>query len=301
MAFKLYKGSTNITKVYKGSTNITKIYKGSSLIWNAEIFYIFTINPTPSNAKVIINGKVTNSATILEGTEVSYEVSLDGYITKSGTVVVNKNTTLNVVLEEDVKLLSCNQVYLKETYGYFTFKYLVDVTYYPSYSAGAQVFKVETPSNGQYTSGYVTGTESSDWGERVALSYFLLSAPQITYNNYDGGSIKCITTSEYDGSIGEIIYTKVSESDYITLGGVKFFKFTSSHDLYQILYLPENYVLNKSIILTPWTTIRSVISSTESNYECRYMSTNGGGETTRASTTTIQKSMNINVKTGESL
>lgn len=261
--------------------------------------YTLTINATPENATVMINGELTNSVTVLEGSEVSYEVSLDGYTTQSGTVVVNEDKVLDVVLEEDIKLLSCDQVYIRETYGLLTCKYLADVTYYPSYSAGAQVLRVETPSNGQYTSGYATGTESSDWGERAALSYFVLIAPRITYNNYDGDTIKCISTSDYDGSVAETIYTKVSESDYITLGGVKFFKFTSSHYIVPTLYLPENYVLNKSIILTPWTTIRSVISSTESNYECRYMSTNGGGESTDMSTTTIQKKMEVNIFTGE--
>lgn len=107
MANEFYNGSTKIKSIYKGSSKIQKIYNGSSLVWSAEIFYIFTINATPSNAKVTINGEVTNSATVLEGTEVSYEVSLDGYITQSGKVVVNENTTLNVVLKKKELLYAC--------------------------------------------------------------------------------------------------------------------------------------------------------------------------------------------------
>lgn len=61
--------------------------------------YTLTIVPTPSNAKVVMNGQETTSITVDEGTSVTYEVSLEGYETVTDTVVVNEPTEISVVLE----------------------------------------------------------------------------------------------------------------------------------------------------------------------------------------------------------
>ena len=61
-------------------------------------YYTFTINPTPSNAKVTINGVNTNSVSVLEGTEVSWSVSLGGYETQSRKEVVTQNITKDIKL-----------------------------------------------------------------------------------------------------------------------------------------------------------------------------------------------------------
>lgn len=80
-----------------------KLEEEKNIVYNTRIL---KINPTPSYATVTINGEVTNSVTVLEGSEVSYEVSLEGYVTQSGTVVVNEDTVLDVVLEEKPPELS---------------------------------------------------------------------------------------------------------------------------------------------------------------------------------------------------
>ena len=65
-------------------------------------FYTFAINPTPSNAKVIIDGVVTNSVESIDGRTLSWSVSAPRYLTKTGTYTVNgKSETIDVVLEED--------------------------------------------------------------------------------------------------------------------------------------------------------------------------------------------------------
>lgn len=61
--------------------------------------YTLTINPTPNNATVKINGVVMNSIEVTAGTNVSWEVSADGYVTKSGNHTVTKTETITISLE----------------------------------------------------------------------------------------------------------------------------------------------------------------------------------------------------------
>ena len=58
-----------------------------------------TINPTPADAVVTINGKAQKTITVDYGTEVSYSVAKTGYVSKSGTETVTATKTLTVVLE----------------------------------------------------------------------------------------------------------------------------------------------------------------------------------------------------------
>lgn len=60
--------------------------------------YTVTINPTPADATVTINGVVRTSITVSEGTEVSYSVAKTGYTTKTGSLVPAGNVTVPVSL-----------------------------------------------------------------------------------------------------------------------------------------------------------------------------------------------------------
>lgn len=60
-----------------------------------------TINPTPSDAAVKINGIARNNFTVDKGETVSYEVSRDGYVTKTGSIVATEDKTIDVVLVEE--------------------------------------------------------------------------------------------------------------------------------------------------------------------------------------------------------
>lgn len=64
-----------------------------------KIQVTITINPTPADATVMINGEQQNSITVDYGTEVSYEVSREGYISKSGSVTATSDQTVDVSLE----------------------------------------------------------------------------------------------------------------------------------------------------------------------------------------------------------
>jgi len=63
--------------------------------------YRVTINPSPSDATVKIDGVTISQVDVPEGTVVSYEVSKDGYVTKTGSVTVTKDETITVTLEEE--------------------------------------------------------------------------------------------------------------------------------------------------------------------------------------------------------
>lgn len=61
-----------------------------------------TINPTPAEAQVKLNGSVQKSIEVLKGSEVTYEVSADGYKTKTETIFADQTKTVDVVLEADL-------------------------------------------------------------------------------------------------------------------------------------------------------------------------------------------------------
>ena len=67
---------------------------------NVDTMYNFTINPTPSNATVTINGQNTNSLSIKEGTEVNYTVTLSGYESKTGTFTITEDTVMDITLKK---------------------------------------------------------------------------------------------------------------------------------------------------------------------------------------------------------
>lgn len=78
----------------------------------------FTIDPTPSDAIVNINGDYTNSVEIVVGSTVEWSVSKNGYRTQSGSMVVTQNhifdVILTVVVKKDVFLgnFVCPEIYL---------------------------------------------------------------------------------------------------------------------------------------------------------------------------------------------
>lgn len=62
--------------------------------------YAFTINAMPENAVITINNEETSTLKALQGSTINWSVSADGYKTKSGSLVLNEDTTLDIELEE---------------------------------------------------------------------------------------------------------------------------------------------------------------------------------------------------------
>ncbi|MBR5598533.1 MAG: hypothetical protein IKW39_00680 [Alphaproteobacteria bacterium] len=64
----------------------------------------FSINTTPLEAEVIINGIATKEIVVARGEWVSYEVKATGYVSKVGKVYVNENKNINVELVSTVEM-----------------------------------------------------------------------------------------------------------------------------------------------------------------------------------------------------
>ena len=61
-----------------------------------------TINPTPADAVVLINGEAQESVTVPYGDTVYYSVSAEGYLIQAGSVEVTEDKTIDVELVEEV-------------------------------------------------------------------------------------------------------------------------------------------------------------------------------------------------------
>lgn len=59
----------------------------------------FSVTTIPSDCIVRLNGVARNSITIIKGSSVNWEVSKSGYITKSGSIIVTENTSMQVSLD----------------------------------------------------------------------------------------------------------------------------------------------------------------------------------------------------------
>lgn len=58
-----------------------------------------TINATPSEAVVTINGEITNKITLPYNTEVEYMVSLDNYVTQKGKLNLTEDKVIEIELQ----------------------------------------------------------------------------------------------------------------------------------------------------------------------------------------------------------
>ncbi|MBQ9737931.1 MAG: hypothetical protein IJV75_00240 [Alphaproteobacteria bacterium] len=235
--------------------------------------YTFTINPTPSDATVTINGEVTNSVTVLEDSEVSYEVSLEGYVTQSGSVVVNEDTVLDVVLEEEL-LLECSEIS-----GYYS---LVDTELYkavfhPTYENNAIEYMLCFPNSDSY---YIASNERTSFeinsytDEVVSVVY---QKANINLNAYEEFVLSGITFKTFKGS-----------GSY-TSGNTKYL-------YYLELAFPSGFVLGKSAFLNKLHTTslddsKSVISSVSETTYAR-----GDGW---FSCTILRSGLKVNVLTGD--
>lgn len=62
--------------------------------------YYLTFNVNPTDAIVKVNGDVyTHTKNFTEGTNISYEVTADGYNSQSGSFILTENTTKNITLD----------------------------------------------------------------------------------------------------------------------------------------------------------------------------------------------------------
>lgn len=90
---------------YETKTGTDAIFENKTVPVTLEKAKVtFTVNAIPTNAVVKLNSEIQNSITVDYGSTVNYEVSLDGYVTQSGTTeALTKNTSINITLVEEPK------------------------------------------------------------------------------------------------------------------------------------------------------------------------------------------------------
>lgn len=86
----------NIFNVNKTQSISVPLSKQSSEVEDTAIFKIVT---RPSDAIVTINGVTTDSLVVDKGTEVTWSVEKEGYISQNGSETINEDTTKNINLE----------------------------------------------------------------------------------------------------------------------------------------------------------------------------------------------------------
>ena len=87
---------------YETITDTAVITSAETITETMVKLYTLTINPTPSDATVVLTAtgytQVGNSITVPDGTVVSYEVSKQDYQTESGSKTVTADETLEIEL-----------------------------------------------------------------------------------------------------------------------------------------------------------------------------------------------------------
>lgn len=79
--------------------------------------WVVTINPTPSDAVVKINGKTTKQLTVYDGDTISYSVEKTGYEPQSGTKTINETTTMSFTLKIYTYAVTINPTLNDKTNG----------------------------------------------------------------------------------------------------------------------------------------------------------------------------------------
>ena len=85
-------------KTKSGRVTLTDDLTMPVTLVSTEVFYTVTINPTPADAKVIINGVITKTFTKGRGSTIKWSVSKDGLVTQSGTFTLSEDVVINVEL-----------------------------------------------------------------------------------------------------------------------------------------------------------------------------------------------------------
>lgn len=84
---------------------------------------VFKISASPTGATVKINGVTTTSVEVEEGSTVTWEVSLSGYYTQTGTEVMgSSDVTKGVTLTNRTKTISVSSAVQNETYTNYGIK-----------------------------------------------------------------------------------------------------------------------------------------------------------------------------------
>lgn len=185
--------------------------------------YTLTINPTPSNATITLKRLDTNTTvsgktiTVPSGTSVQYTVSASGYTTKTATVVVNSNQTVNVTLEVPTPSVYCYKA--KWSTSDSEAKAMVDLCFSstsPTTSEGIVYLQKSTANRGanaRFASPW--GTASGNYVSNIA-GYNKLYGYSVTSMIGANGKLAYFAVAFYGSSLSNGVYTKL---DVLMVGG----------------------------------------------------------------------------------
>lgn len=95
-----------VTAKSEGSAVITGVagdFSGECSVVVGVEQVTLTVVPSPEDSQVKLNGEVRTEITVDKGSEVTYEVSKAGYVTKSGSFEVDSTKTETVTLDPEVE------------------------------------------------------------------------------------------------------------------------------------------------------------------------------------------------------
>lgn len=187
-----------------------------------------TINTTPSDAIVIMNGRQTNSITVPINSNITYSISKEHYATKTGVIVADETKVIDIILVEATKnsfiviLNNVSKLTLNDGQIFTNSNFTEGVSFnILSYN--------EELTYTAYKDGYKTktGTLTKDKLTTITLlKYYVFSIIPTPSNAVV--KINNMTTSSVNAVKGEVLSWNVSSPGYITRTGTYIMKATDS-------------------------------------------------------------------------
>lgn len=211
-----YQSFNEITCVHKSQhieIELDKIGGGSVVPPGPVDEVTLTINPTPSNATVTLNGQATRSITVEYGTTVTVVVSAAGYKTYTQNIVMTSDRTLEVTLQEETPVPVMYTLTVNATPSDATVKLNNQVRNSITVEQGTTV------SISVSKTGYRTHTENvtvdRDTVKDITLTALKTCVLTVTATPSDAViEINGSVTSTYTGYEGEEVTVYVSASGY---------------------------------------------------------------------------------------
>lgn len=201
-----------------------------------------TINPTPSDATVVINGKIRNSMSVFSGSIVTYEVYKDNYVISSGNISAGtEDQSIDIILDPapkvgDIALWNNNKI---------VFSSLDNLNQHASETPIGVV--VIPSSHNVYENGCCCilglGEENKEWGVNGAATSetSLKNYNNVVYIGSKGSLGDGSAGGVFDYGNGDLIYFSSDSLNVeastgpVSLDGVGKYKYASSY------YIPSPY------------------------------------------------------------
>ena len=172
-----------------------------------------TIVPTPSDATVVMNGRLTKSVTVAINTEVVYAVSKEHYSTETGTIVADSTKTVEITCVEDEKftfVINTNADKIVLSDG----QTLTGDTTYTVTSYDSLVTYTATKDGYKTLTGTLTGSADNEITLQRYYKFSIVPTPSNAVVMINGRLLKSVNAVSGD----ELVWI-VSCSGYVTRNG----------------------------------------------------------------------------------